>query len=121
MSSASSHMFVGPGAVGIATIAEVTPPPLTHSLLVNFAGKHTHNTEPAFHLNHLQLFHNITFLRGLAIVLFNSYQWKAYEPSVEFITGSAVLGWVGHLSHLLCNATKAKGLPLVGKLLKNKR
>jgi hypothetical protein len=114
-------MFVGVGAVGIATITEDTPPPLTHSLLVNFAGKHTHNTDPAFHLNHFQLFHNITFLRGLATALFNSDKWKAYEPSVEFITGSAVLGWVRNLSHLLCNVTKAKGLPLVGKLLKNKR
>jgi membrane-bound metal-dependent hydrolase YbcI (DUF457 family) len=114
-------MLVGAGAVSLAALADDNPHPLTHSLLFApilgcVAGKLPDHIEPAIHPNHRQFFHSITIMSLLTVGLIKTYQWKPGQPLEKLIRGLVLLGGVGYLSHLLCDATTPKGLPLVGKL-----
>ena len=121
MSSGTTHMFVGAGAVGLAAIVDDHPHPITHSLLIapllgSISGKLPDYIEPALHPNHLQFFHSITFAGLITVGLIKCYQWKPEEPFEKLIRGLVLLGGMGYLSHLICDSTTPKGLPLVGKL-----
>ncbi|QUN04782.1 metal-dependent hydrolase [Shewanella yunxiaonensis] len=71
--------------------------------------------EPAFHPNHRQFFHSVTMLTLLSAGLLKAYRWSPEEPLEKFIRGAILICGAAYLSHLICDASTPKGLPLVGK------
>ncbi|MEL4255404.1 metal-dependent hydrolase [Shewanella xiamenensis] len=121
MPNAQTHMLVGAGVSVTTALLDRNKPPVSHHIAIApvvgaFMGKLPDILEPAFHPNHRQFFHGVTVLTFLSAGLLKAYRWSPEEPLEKFIRGLMLIGGVAYLSHLICDASRPKGLPLRGKL-----
>jgi len=121
MPSAQTHMLIGAGVSVTTALLDRNKHPDSHHIAIStvvgaFMGKLPDILEPAFHPNHRQLFHGVTVLTLLSAGLVKAYRWSPEEPLEKYIRGLLLIGGVAYLSHLICDASTPKGLPLIGKL-----
>lgn len=121
MPNAKTHMLIGAGVSVTAALLDKNKHPVSHHVAIApvvgaVMGKLPDILEPAFHPNHRQFFHGVTALTLLSAGLLKAYQWSPEEPFEKFIRGLMLMGGVAYLSHLICDASTLKGLPLLGKL-----
>lgn len=121
MPNAKTHMLVGAGVGLTAALLDNNKHPVSHNVVVAsavgaFMGRLPDILEPALHPNHRQFFHGMTVLTLLSTGLLKAYHWSPEEPFEKFLRGLMLIGGGAYLSHLICDASTPKGLPLVGKL-----
>ncbi|WDE02380.1 metal-dependent hydrolase [Thalassomonas actiniarum] len=121
MPNAKTHMLVGAGVSVTTALLDKNKHPASHHIAIApvvgaFMGKLPDILEPAFHPNHRQFFHGVTVLTLLSAGLLKTYRWSPAEPVEKFVRGLMLIGGVAYLSHLMCDASTPKGLPLLGKL-----
>lgn len=121
MPNAKTHMLVGAGVGLTAALLDRKKHPASHNVVVapavgTFMGRLPDILEPALHPNHRQFFHGMTVMTLLSAGLLKAYQWSPDEPFEKFLRGLMLIGGGAYLSHLICDASTPKGLPLVGKL-----
>jgi membrane-bound metal-dependent hydrolase YbcI (DUF457 family) len=121
MPNGKTHMLVGAG-VGIAVAlvdkkkALATHNFFTGSLVGAFAGKLPDVIEPALNPNHRQFFHSLTFLAAVSAAWVKAYKWTPDSNLEKIIRCILLIGGASYMSHLVCDATTPKGLPVIGKL-----
>lgn len=121
MPNARTHMLVGAGVTTLAALADKEKSEVTHNIVMSpligaLGAKLPDMLEPALHPNHRQFFHSVSFLAAMSAGLYKVYKWSPDDPLEKLIRGVLLLGGVAYASHLLCDATTPKSLPLVGKL-----
>lgn len=121
MPNAKTHTLVGAGVGLTVALLDNNKHPATHNVAVAPAvgalmGRLPDILEPALHPNHRQFFHGMTVLTLLSTALLKAYRWSPEEPFEKFLRGLMLIGGGAYLSHLICDASTPKGLPLVGKL-----
>ena len=121
MPNAKTHMLVGAGVGVTVVLLDNNKHPTSHNIVVApvlgaFMGKFPDILEPALHPNHRQFFHGLTLLTFLSAGLLKAYRWSPEEPFEKLFRGMMLIGGVAYLSHLICDASTPKGLPLIGKL-----
>ncbi|MBN26829.1 MAG: metal-dependent hydrolase [Alteromonadaceae bacterium] len=121
MPNAKTHMLVGAGVGLTAALRDKKKHPASHNVVVApaigaFMGRLPDILEPALHPNHRQFLHGMTVLTLLTAGLLKAYRWSPDEPFEKFLRGLMLIGGGAYLSHLICDASTPKGLPLVGKL-----
>ncbi|MFK3861258.1 metal-dependent hydrolase [Pseudoalteromonas rhizosphaerae] len=121
MPNANTHMLVGAGVSMTAALLDENKHSVSHHIAIAPAvgalmGKLPDILEPAFHPNHRQFFHGVTVLTMLTTGVVKAYRWSPEESSEKFIRGLMLIAGVAYLSHLICDASTPKGLPLLGKL-----
>lgn len=121
MPNAKTHILVGAGVSVAAALLDKNKHPVSHHIAVApllgaFMGKLPDILEPALHPNHRQFFHGFAVLAAVSAGLVKAYQWSPEEPLEKFVRGLTLVGGVAYLSHLLCDASTPKGLPLIGKI-----
>tara|TARA_B100001059_G_scaffold93153_1_gene92391 strand:+ start:130833 stop:131177 length:345 start_codon:yes stop_codon:yes gene_type:complete len=114
-------MLLGGGVSVTAALLDKNKHPVSHHIAIvpvvgAVMGKLPDILEPAFHSNHRQFLHGVTVLTLLSAGLLKAYWWSPEEPSEKLIRGLMLIGGVAYLSHLICDASTPKGLPLLGKL-----
>ncbi len=121
MSSGKTHLAVG-AATGLA-IAIVDNKkhkfihnPVIAPVLGAFFGKLPDIIEPAYHPNHRQFFHSTLTFSAIGFGVYNAYQWEAETGFEKILRGVMLIAGCSYLSHLVCDSTTPKGLPLIGKL-----
>lgn len=121
MPNAKTHILVGAGVSVTAALLDKNKHPVSHHIAIvpvvgAVMGKLPDILEPAFHSNHRQFFHGVTVLTLLSAGLLKAYWWSPEEPFEKLIRGLMLIGGLAYLSHLICDASTPKGLPLLGKL-----
>lgn len=121
MPNAKTHMLVGAGVGLTAALLDNNKHPASHNVAVApalgaFMGRLPDILESALHPNHRQFFHGIAVLTLLSAGLLKAYRWSPEDPFEKFLRGLMLIGGGAYLSHLICDASTPKGLPLVGKL-----
>ncbi|EGT3625448.1 metal-dependent hydrolase [Morganella morganii] len=121
MPNEQTHMLVGAGVSVATAFLDKNKHPVSHHIAIApvvgaFMGKLPDILEPAFHPNHRQFFHGVTVLTLLSAGLVKAYRWSPEDPLEKFFRELMLIGGVAYLSHLICDASTPKGLPLLGKL-----
>lgn len=121
MPNAKTHMLLGAGVGVTAVLLDKNKHPVSHHITIvpvvgAVMGKLPDILDPEFHPNHRQFFHGVTLLTLLSAGLLKAYRWSPEEPFEKFIRGLMLIRGVAYLSHLICDASTPKGLPLLGKL-----
>lgn len=121
MSSGKTHLAVG-AATGLA-IAMVDNKkhkyihsPIVAPALGAFFGKLPDIIEPAYHPNHRQFFHSTLTFSAIGFGVYKAYQWETETGFEKILRGVMLIAGCSYLSHLVCDSTTPKGLPLIGKL-----
>lgn len=121
MPNAKTHILVGAMASMGTALLDKKKHPISHHIAIApvtgaLMGKLPDVIEPAFHPNHRNFFHSVAVMTLISSGLLRAYKWSPEEPLEKFVRGFILIGGVAYLSHLVCDATTAKGLPLVGKI-----
>ena len=121
MSSGKTHLAVGAiTGLSIALIDnkkhKLIHNPIVAPALGAFFGKLPDIIEPAFHPNHRQFFHSALTFSAIGIGLYKAYNWEPETGFDEIVRGLTLIAGFSYLSHLVCDSTTPKGLPLIGKL-----
>lgn len=121
MSSGNTHLAVG-AATGLAIALidnkkhKLIHNPITASFLGAVFGKLPDIIEPAFHPNHRQFFHSGLTFSAIGFGVYKAYSWEPETNFEKVIRGIMLIAGCSYLSHLVCDSTTPKGLPLIGKL-----
>ncbi|MBJ7539921.1 metal-dependent hydrolase [Marinomonas transparens] len=121
MPNANTHMLVGGAVSFTAALLDKDKHPVSHHIAMApivgaFIGRLPDILEPAIHPNHRQFFHGVIVLALLTVGVLKVYQWSPEEPFNKFVRGMLLVSGLAYLSHLICDASTPKGLPLIGKL-----
>lgn len=121
MSSGKTHLVVGAiTGLSIALIDNekhgLIHNPVVAPALGAFFGKLPDVIEPAFHPNHRQFFHSTLTFSAIGLGTYKAYQWEAETGFEKILRGVMLIAGCSYLSHLVCDSTTPKGLPLIGKL-----
>ncbi|WP_404391354.1 metal-dependent hydrolase [Pseudoalteromonas phenolica] len=121
MPNGKTHMLVGAGVgLGVALIDQdkhsISHNPAFGTVIGAISGKLPDMIEPALNPHHRQFFHSYLFMTVSAAAMFKVYKWSPDTPFEKLMRGIALIGGCAYLSHLICDSTTPKGLPLVGKL-----
>ena len=121
MSSGKTHLVVG-GLTGLGlALVDNKKHKLVHNPLVApavgaFFGKLPDIIEPAVNPHHRQIFHSKLTFAVIGYGIYRAYKWETKSGLESFIRGILLIAGCSYLSHLVCDSTTPRGLPLVGKL-----
>jgi len=121
LSSGKTHLAVG-AVTGLAiTLVDHKKHKFIHNPIVApalgaFFGKLPDIIEPAYHPNHRQFFHSTVTFSTISLGLYKAYTWEPETGFEEIVRGLMLIAGCSYLSHLICDSTTPKGLPLIGKL-----
>ena len=121
MPNGKTHMLVGAGVgLGVALIDkdkhQISHNPAFGAFIGAISGKLPDIIEPALNPNHRQFFHSYTVMTASIAAILKVYKWSPDKNFEKLIRGFVLIGGCAYLSHLICDSTTPKGLPLVGKL-----
>ncbi len=122
MANGKTHLVVG-AAVGL-TVAladnkkqAVSHHPVTAITVGSLFGKLPDILEPSLGNPHHRLFcHSLLVLTALGVGLKHLYEWQPEEAIDKCLRGLGLIAGCAYVSHLLCDATTPRSLPLIGKL-----
>lgn len=122
MASGKTHLAVG-AAVGL-TVAltdrrkhKVSHHPGTGILLGGLFGKLPDILEPSNgNPHHRQFCHSVLVMSALGFGLKGMYNWHPEDSIQKCLRGMGLIAGCAYVSHLLCDATTPRSLPLLGKL-----
>jgi len=66
--------------------------------------------------HHRQFCHSLLVLTALGVGLKNLYEWQPEDVMDKCLRGLGLISGCAYVSHLLCDATTPRSLPLIGKL-----
>lgn len=121
MSSGKTHLAVG-AVTGLAiALVDNKKHKLIHNPIIApalgaFFGKLPDIIEPAYHPNHRQFFHSTVIFSAIGLGLYKVYHWELETGFEKIMRGVMLISGCSYLSHLICDSTTPKGLPLIGKL-----
>lgn len=120
MSNRSTHMIVAGVAIGLLAKegrhrGYDAPNPIAAGVLGSVLTCLPDIAEPAFHPNHRQFFHSVTFGTVVGCGLNRAWEWQPETDGDKFLRYLALIAGSGYLCHLVLDASTPKSLPLIGK------
>ncbi len=121
MASGKTHLAVG-AAVGLTVaLADPNKHEFSHHpgagvVLGAVFGKLPDILEPSIgNPHHRQFCHSILVLTALGAGLKRLYDWQPDYKSQQCLRGMGLIAGCAYMSHLLCDASTPRSLPLLGK------
>jgi hypothetical protein len=87
--------------------------PWMHAILAACFGTLPDVFEPAFHPNHRQFFHSLTFAVLLGSGLYRLQRWEVDDEVWKFLKSLGLVAGGAYLVHLIMDSTTAKSLPII--------
>ena len=122
MANGKTHLVIG-ATVGLIVILadrkkhEISHHPLMALTLGALFGKLPDILEPSLrNPHHRQFYHSLLVLGALGIGLKQIYDWYPDKELQQFLRGLLLVSGCAYVSHLLCDFTTPRSLPLVGKI-----
>ncbi|MGB0834103.1 MAG: metal-dependent hydrolase [Psychrobium sp.] len=121
MSNGKTHIAVG-AVTGLAlALVDNRKHKLIHNPIIAPSlgaafGKLPDIIEPALHPHHRQFFHSKLVFAAIGYGLYKTYNWEAQSGFEKIIRGILLIAGCSYLSHLVCDSTTPRGLPLIGKI-----
>ncbi|MAC47436.1 MAG: metal-dependent hydrolase [Oceanospirillum sp.] len=121
MSSGKTHIVVGAATGLVVSLIDRERQSFSHNpciatVLGALFGKFPDIPEPALHPHHRQFFHSKVVFAATTLGLIEAYKWKPDSEIEKIIRGLLLICGGAYLSHLICDSTTPRGLPLLGKL-----
>lgn len=122
MANGNKHRLVAAIAIGsVCACTEIDKPeksarPIVGAALATGLTNLPDILEPAFHPNHRQFFHSLTFAGMVGLAAYKLYKWQPTNPGDEALRFVLLVGAGSYLIHLLLDAKTPKSLPLIGRL-----